>query len=895
MKLIYLLLFLSFYNEVLSQEAITIEGQVRDHSTKEPLAYAAIQLVGTNFGTVTNQSGNFIFKYSPSGKDDILVFSHLGYKPFQVYLLDTVKRYFTISLEPQPFQLDEIVVKPLDPLDIVYSCIRNFSKNYNGNSHAVHGFQREYVKQSDKYIQLIEVAFRTQSLGQDDAKISNVLNARYIEDKKEKAPLWNPSRGGFYTFGWTTISGIENPSAGNFLGVNIKTKSDLARYYEFLVVDPITYGDKELYVVEFDQKKNLKRPLLKGKLFIDPDSHAIVKLIYEISPRGIKSLKSHETFGDKRISRPPKKIDIKNERYEVTYRMHGNKWYLNTLVVDTEFDASLVFFGVVQSQKNSLKLHSERVVTAIDTAAVSSSYDSSNIADIGSIPTLQNFIKKHFENYHELSQEKWADVNFIQSDTSIAHIAEELSRNNEQWEFSRQQQLMEKAIAASKLTIKQLNEDVDYLKETLEKIHPGLHWYTDKNELDREFESIRKKLKKKNTDEEFFQLLSPSIAKIHCGHTNIKPSFVRSEYQKLYSKVFPLDLWITGDSCFVRTSRKNILKGSEVLSINGYDVPQIIGKIKKAISSDGFNLTYKEFLLNHKFSSLFSMYFPVKDTFEVKIKDVDGTIKDMKFTGETKNDEQNQRSSLAKLSISDSSKTAILSIPSFSTTNHDFPAFLENSFEQVDKTGIENLIIDLRNNEGGRDEYGLLLFSYLFNEPFKYYKNLVVATADTTLLNRLNFGDVPFNSAIPDYISNINEENGSYFYTTHANLGLHQPKEHSFKGHLYVLINGGTFSTAAEFAAIAQNSKRGIFIGEETGGGYYGNCSLGTPTLTLPNSKIRITIPLAKYELAVDRTIPEGHGVIPDYKTKYSLKDILENTDKDLELCLKIIGESAKR
>lgn len=883
-------LLLCFYGGF-SQTIITIEGQVRDRSSDEPLAYVNIHLTGTNLGTVTNQTGYFVFKYSSSDKDDSIVFSHLGYKPFQVHVNDST-RVLMVFLEPHPVQLDEIIVKPLNPLDIVYTCVSNFSRNYNITPHNVQGFQREYVKQSEKYIQLMEVTFETKLLRQNYAQISNVLDARYIEHKREKAPLWSTSRGGFYTFGWTTISGIENPSSGNFLGLNVKSKRDLAQYYEFKVRDPIMDGDKELHVVDFDQRKNVNRPLLKGTLVIDPDSYALVKVTYQLSPRGIRHLKSNETFGGIVLSKRPKKIDIKKESCEVTYRIFGNKWYLNTLVVDTEFDAALVFFRMLQSQKTSLKLHSERVVTAIDTTGASDYVNRSNINDVGSVPTLQNFIKQHFENYDELNEEKWADVNFIRSDTSIALIAKQLYKENEQWELSRQRELNESAMAKRLYTSKQLLEDLNFLKETLEEVHPGLHWYTNKNQMDREFELIERKLKKGMTEVEFFQLLSPLVEKIHCGHTEIMPSSLKSEYLRIYAKAFPLDIWINGDSCFVKNTRENIFKGTRVLAINGNEVSEIITRIKMQTPSDGFNLSYKEFLLNNNFSSLYSMYFPVKDTFEVKIQDLNGVIKVVKLLGETGKREQLKEPGLATLSVIDSPTTALLTIPSFSDTNQDFSRFLEQSFEQIEADSIKNLVIDLRNNEGGRDEYGLLLFSYLFNVQFKYYEYIKVATTDTSFLNRLNFGDLPFDSAIPDYTSNIQEINGSLFYTKHTNLGIHRPKERTFSGQVYILVNGGTFSTAAEFASLMYNHKRAVFIGEKVGGGYYGNCSLGTPTLMLPNSKIRISIPLAKYKLAVDRTIPEGHSLTPDYRTKNTLKNILENKDKDLEVCLKVIAEN---
>lgn len=109
-----------------------------------------------------------------------------------------------------------------------------------------------------------------------------------------------------------------------------------------------------------------------------------------------------------------------------------------------------------------------------------------------------------------------------------------------------------------------------------------------------------------------------------------------------------------------------------------------------------------------------------------------------------------------------------------------------------------------------------------------------------------------------------------------------------------MLINGGTFSTASEFASIAHANNRALFIGEETGGGYYGNCSLGTPTLWLPNSSIGVTIPLAKYELAVTNNVSPGRGLIPEIQTHYSIEDILTNNDKDINVCIKLIRDGLR-
>lgn len=182
-----------------------------------------------------------------------------------------------------------------------------------------------------------------------------------------------------------------------------------------------------------------------------------------------------------------------------------------------------------------------------------------------------------------------------------------------------------------------------------------------------------------------------------------------------------------------------------------------------------------------------------------------------------------------------------------------------------------------------------MLYAYLADKPFNYYSRISAASKDSALLNRLSVGDLPLLTILPDYLDHIQKKDELYTYTAHTNLTTQQPKQNGFKGQVYVLINGGTFSSAAEFAAVARTNKRAIFIGQEAGGGYYGNCSLATPLLTLPNSKIRLAIPLAKYELAVSHDVPAGHGVVPDYVTAYTVDDILLNRDEEVELCLDLI------
>jgi C-terminal processing protease CtpA/Prc len=103
-----------------------------------------------------------------------------------------------------------------------------------------------------------------------------------------------------------------------------------------------------------------------------------------------------------------------------------------------------------------------------------------------------------------------------------------------------------------------------------------------------------------------------------------------------------------------------------------------------------------------------------------------------------------------------------------------------------------------------------------------------------------------------------------------------------------ILINSGCFSTTAEFLSQAHYHKRATFIGEESGGGYYGNTSGAVPALTLPNTKLVVYVPLVAYYMAVSGYQARAHGVVPDLPIRYSIEELLAGTDKELAVALEL-------
>ena len=110
-----------------------------------------------------------------------------------------------------------------------------------------------------------------------------------------------------------------------------------------------------------------------------------------------------------------------------------------------------------------------------------------------------------------------------------------------------------------------------------------------------------------------------------------------------------------------------------------------------------------------------------------------------------------------------------------------------------------------------------------------------------------------------------------------------------------MLTSGLTYSGGSEFATLLKNYTKALFVGEEVGGGYYGNTSGNRIVLKLPNTQLNIGIPILKFVLStpIDNN-PIGHGVLPDYYVQPNISQFLEGYDAEMEYVKKMINKGER-
>ncbi|MFV5693765.1 S41 family peptidase [Flavobacterium sp. LT1R49] len=489
------------------------------------------------------------------------------------------------------------------------------------------------------------------------------------------------------------------------------------------------------------------------------------------------------------------------------------------------------------------------------------------------------------------------------------------------------------------ITEEKLKSDVDYTYRKLQELHPNLYWYINKEALDYKFDSLKSTITKPMTSFNFYKKLSPVVAAVRQGHLFVYPPtkiLTKRETRALIKKgtgpFSQFDFELFNKKLYVvknKSYNKTIQSGTEVVAVNGTKPIDLIKKYNQYYSSDGYNNTFKTNYSGKRFSTFFSNENGIKDSLKFDFKFNDSlktiTIKRKKEDTTGTDSKKNKKKRAVKHKtkskeirkkkrvngyysieknynrnlhfLEKDSSIALMKIRSFKIG--DYKTFYKESFSKITAYQSKTLILDLRNNGGGRVSEIADLYSYLADSTFVFLdKSEVVSKASLFKGAYLNGGSLGF-KALKTVFSPImytyllltvhKSQNGKNYYETQTKP--HKVSKNAFKGKIYVLINGGSFSASSIISSNLKGSKRAFFVGEETGGAFNGTVAGFMPRIKLPNSDIQIRIGLM-YMAAYFKTNLEGHGIFPDMEIIPTIEDRIKENDAEMSWILKDLKSS---
>lgn len=439
-----------------------------------------------------------------------------------------------------------------------------------------------------------------------------------------------------------------------------------------------------------------------------------------------------------------------------------------------------------------------------------------------------------------------------------------------------------------------LKKDFSIFCTALKEAHPGFYTYHDSAYWAEKFKETEKLLSTPLTELEFYRLLNPLVAEIKCGHTKWHR---KGQPDNLYAfhqtGLFPLKLYFQDKRAYMMEgyTKTNIPKGAEIIRINERSIASVTALLNTQVFADGMVESSRWQMLSEQFPGYYATFIGPSSTFVISYRLHNGQIKKAVVPAVDLPAIRNQEISGPQDTLGlhfPAKSVALLRIPVFMPQEGgpEWESFLANAFHRIQDAGIENLVIDLRNNEGGMDLWGAQLFAWLTDKPFRYYDRLTVVSDKEFSFRQY--------ATLPEQYDQlkafIKKQGNEYIFTMHPGLEELQPAASPFKGKVYILINGRSFSVTSEFAAIAQDLHRAVFVGEESGGTIDGDNSGGFAIVKLPNTKLTLAIPLLRYHMHLKGNYDKGRGIIPDIKVTNTVQEQLNNQDAVLKKALMLIG-----
>lgn len=466
------------------------------------------------------------------------------------------------------------------------------------------------------------------------------------------------------------------------------------------------------------------------------------------------------------------------------------------------------------------------------------------------------------------------------------------------------------------LSSDELKEDFQVIKNAILKVHPGLYRYNSELEIEKHLEILEAKFNQPLSYADAFLAISLFINSIKCDHTSAsywnQEGLMNSLLHRQKNRIPFTFLWLEEKMIVVKNASQtmDLRKGDEILSINGVEVKDILEAMLPYINADGNTLQNKvrkseidgfTFRFN-AFDVLFPLLYPVKDDdFTLTVKKTENqdvtTIKVESMTSEERakilasryGDFAKGGQDLWSYKMLDN-KVGYLQIGSFDTGRFtlDWKSFLAEAFSTF-QAEAKDIIIDLRENQGGMDDASYELRKYLFKnkckaEFFQSQSRFLVFPEEVK----------PFIKTWDYWFYNLQDDEhyqkGQYYVFPRDQKSQNlKPGKKTFRGNIYLLTSGNNVSGAFYLANIFRECQVGTIVGEETGGNLRGVNGGAILFLKPPNSRINVNLPVVG---SFSKEAKADSGVVPDIIVRQTIKDLLEGKDTVLEKTLQTIKEN---
>ena len=429
----------------------------------------------------------------------------------------------------------------------------------------------------------------------------------------------------------------------------------------------------------------------------------------------------------------------------------------------------------------------------------------------------------------------------------------------------------------------ELRADFAQMYRELKAAHFNLYAFTPKRELDKRYAQLRGQIDRPMTLLQAKLLFELFAAEVRMGHTRVdSPTADWNAYRKNGGKGFPLQIRIIDRRVYVAENLSGLdalRPGDEITRLNGKTMAHWLQQTERHVSAETSAMA--DSIMEYDFPIYLWVELGAAPGFELAIENSGLGQHDLYLPARTAEEMQAARTQQpAALDLDNPAREAKLLqdgvaylrpgpfYNSEAKTGADewdvsgFREFIDRAFEGFLQAGASRLIIDLRGNPGGDNLFSDVMVAWFASRPFRFASQFKIkVSAQSIAANAARIEDDaaaagPVSRQYADLYARSRSGDVVDFPIAQA-----LPRSGKrFEGQVFVLIDRQSYSNTVAVAALVQDYRFGVIVGEATTdmATTYG----AMEQFALQHTHIRVGYPKAR--IVRPNGDPGARGVTPD-------------------------------
>jgi hypothetical protein len=425
--------------------------------------------------------------------------------------------------------------------------------------------------------------------------------------------------------------------------------------------------------------------------------------------------------------------------------------------------------------------------------------------------------------------------------------------------------------AATVVPASALRQDLAILRDAVTTLHPGLLRHLSQAEVDAAFADLARELSRDRTLADVFVALSAYVARLRCGHTQVSPfNQSRAVEEALFQGGrLPFHFrWIGERMVVTRGFGDDPLPpGTEVLAVDGVPAATILARLLPLARGEGSNDDQRRSNLEvqgrtrrEAFDVYHPLVFPSADPLvTLRVKGPGGAA-ERTVRARRLGAAEREATAVAtprgddspgwKLRV-DSEGLAVLTMPTWALydTTWDWKGSLRTTFETLLEREVTDLVIDVRENEGGLG-VGDEILAHLAASSFPL-DDLERRVRYRQVPDRLNPYLGTWDNAFRNWGMNAQPIDDRFYRqllpADRRRGDVIRPVAPRFTGRVFVLVSPVNGSATFEFALTARRRGLATLVGGPLGGSERGINGGAFFFLRLPGSGLEVDLPVIGY------------------------------------------------